>query len=219
MKSIKLVLLSMFALLALGAVTSTAASASGCAAEGEKTYGICAAGAEVGTETLNFTSGASKLKSKVLNKAVTIECKKDKGSVEVTGDPGKFSNGKIEFTECKLTGITGCGVKEPIVAKFGGKPTEAPARIEANFEQEGETPFTEILLTGGVCEGIKLNVTGSQKCEADKTNAEAETEKASHSIICKPTGSNLKLGSEKAEFTSTETTTLSKGGNFSFFES
>ena len=42
-------------------------------------------------------------------------------------------------------------------------------------------------------------MTGSQICEVDKSNTEAEKEAEKHKLICKPSGSSLKIGTNRAE--------------------
>ena len=54
----------------------------------------------------------------------------------------------------------------------------------------------------------KYKITGSQKCEYDKSNAEAGEIKEAHSLICKPSGSSLELSGSAVEYEGSDSRTV-----------
>jgi hypothetical protein len=219
---IRLILMSLLAVFAVGAVASASASATVCEPldkEGEWTW--CSAAKEI-TSPVEGTSGVSKLESEVGGKKLTIECTADtfKGTLE-DPEPSKLdgaSSGEIKFTGCSVVGVAKCTVHEPIEFKFKDQLiNKPPTKPEDEFKpNEGET-FVEIKIEGAEC-AIKgtLKVKGTQKCNLDTT---FETEQKEHELICTPAGSKLKLGEKEAKFTSTEKVKRVGGGVWSVRES
>lgn len=222
MSRVRLIILSLFAILATSAVASASASAAECpdTIKGGD-YAVCHNGVEYEGK-IEGTSTVSKLKATVLGLKITIECPKDKFTGEV-GDSGTSKNAVITFEMCKLVGATNCKVAETLTTKkLKDQLSTPPARIEDTFESETAN-FIEILISGSGCaitnEGKPYPVTGSQTCAVDSSDAEAKTEAATHKLICKTTGSKLKLGGNTATFESSATLNLPGNGNFSFQES
>lgn len=159
---------------------------------------------------LTFTnSGVSKLKTNV----GTIECKKAKGETTIE-DSGKSSKGTLELSECSLAEAPGCTV-EPAVMKFKDTLSLPTERAHDTLEEEGAA-LAEFTIVGAGCalKGFRLTLTGSQECAFDKSDPEAETAKATHKLICKTSGSKLKVGGSTAEFESTADVKLAGGGEF-----
>jgi hypothetical protein len=166
------------------------------------------------------TSGESILKSELDFVKLTIKCSKDTFSGDLD-ESGKSSHTVITYEGCALANPAGetCEVNAtlPTNELKDELVTGSGSRLEDKFESEG-THFIEIEIkqkSGKTCtpKGT-YPITGSQTCEVDKTNAEAETLAADHKIICSTTGSKLKLGPEKATYEGTATVGLQGGGNW-----
>jgi hypothetical protein len=213
---VRLMFLGLLAVFAVSAIASASASAHGfwrckevaagtgkyenheCIKEGgNKNWERKALG--VGeTEGVSGTSGVSKLESKILGKNITIECKKD--TFTGTLEEGGKSRGEVKFKECKVVGLAGCEVKEPIEFKFKDLLVGPEPGVEDEFKgEEAEEVFVTIEIKICAIKG-KYKVKGTQICKLP----EAETWKIIHKIECTPAGSKLKLGENEAKFTSTE---------------
>ncbi len=103
--------------------------------------------------------------------------------------------------------------------------TGSAKRIEDKFEPKEGTTFAAIGIEGKesscviahVGEEKQFAVSGSQMCEIDTNNAEAETEAITHKMKCNnPVG--LKIGGNKAEMTSEVTIKLISGKKWSVKE-
>jgi hypothetical protein len=156
------------------------------------------------------TSGTSTLVGKEL---ITIECTADtfKGAIEAKG----LSTGEVKFTGCtpigpKKEALPKCKVTEPIAFKFEDKTTVfgSPPAVGDLFEPASGLTFVTIEVTGEECllKG-KYEVKGKQQCELPK----GEEGLVTHEIVCLPAGSELKLKTAVAEFTSTEKVKLVNG--------
>jgi hypothetical protein len=237
MTKVKLVLLGMLAVFAVSAVASASASA---ALETRGAY-VCAnvgsggqwknaecsekesngkfSTKELGTEAVEGTSETSELAGKIGSVRTIIICKKDEfsGSLLSTG----ASSGEVKFRECvaekenegKRGILVNCKVKVPIEFKFTDQLllNTTTGIFEDEFKAtKSEETFVEITIeeTGGTCT-IKgeYKAKGTQNCELPKATLALVT----HEIVCKPEGSNLKLGAEPAKFKSTEKVKLSGG--------
>jgi hypothetical protein len=189
---LKLLLVSMLAVFAVGAVASSSASA----------HEFLIEGAPVAATTkVTDTSGVSKLEGVAL---VTIECNKDTstGTIEPEGD----STANVKFTECKVVGAATCKVTEPVEFNVIDELTIFKQAAGELFEPASGFTFVEITVTGCSLEG-KYKAKGKQQCELP----EGEVEKVEHNVVCKPEGSELKLNTAVANFTSTETVKLESG--------
>jgi hypothetical protein len=184
----------MLAVFAIGAVASASASA----------HSYWVEGAEVTTEpgpAVEGTSGTSILEGEGL---LTVECKKDTfaGTIDAEGE----SEANVKFTECSVVGAPNCAVAN-IEFTVVDALTVFKGKLGDLFEPETGFKFVAIKITGSLC-AVKgtYEVKGKQQCELD---ANAEIEQVEHEIICKPEGSELTLGANKAKFTSTEKIKLS----------
>ena len=156
-------------------------------------------------EPAENTSGPSTLEGVGL---VAIKCEKDvsKDTLESRGD----TTGNVKFTECKVVGAATCKVKEPIEFTFNDELTVFKGEPGEIFEPVEGKLFVAITITGCSVEG-KYEVTGKQQCELP----EATVAKAEHEVVCTPAGSELKLKTAEAKFTSTEKVKLTSGKNWS----
>ena len=91
---------------------------------------------------------------------------------------------------------------EPIVVKFKDQLVGPEPGVEDEFKPESGTTFTEISITGEGCavKVSKAKIIGTQTCKLPGV----ETLAVVHEVGCTAAGSKLKLGSEAAEFTSTQ---------------
>jgi hypothetical protein len=231
----RLILLGLLAVVvAAGVVASTSGAepqVGTCKTVAEKpAYCIGGLPLENASEEVEGTSGISILKATVSSTAAEVECQKSKSSGFIEGGAaGAVGKSKttITFEVCKLLTPTNCKLTSAEETKI--KTTEllgvltltgAGKRIEDKLEPESGAGFAGISIEGkepkeptcAIAEVGKpktFNVTGSQRCEVDSNNAEAETETEKHKITCKTTGGSLKLGGNKAEITDESTVELS----------
>jgi hypothetical protein len=230
MSRIRLIVLSLAAVTAIGAVASASASAHAfldcqkvAAGTGKWTDSKCSVAGTGEWETKEVasgtkavgTSGVSKLKSKLLGAEILITCKKDafKGELETAG----ASKGEVTFEECSASSsgseLTNCEVPN-IKFKFTDQLVGTPVEDEFKPAVAGK-PFVEIVINN---KGAKtclekgtFPVEGTQKCELPSGG----TFLAEHEIKCTPTGSSLKFNkTEEATFESTEKVKLESGGNW-----
>ena len=228
------------AALVLSAVVLVSASAEppppsgSCTAVGTPSY--CVAGVPLvnASEKIEGTnSGASILKGTIGSVTSEVKCEKGKltGTIEggAAGTVGK-SKATMTFEECanssrqpiaKLTTKT-IGTSE---LKDELELTGSGKRIEGRFEPKTGNNFASIGIEGKesscviahVAEEKQFTVSGSQVCEVDTNNTEAETEATTHKMKCtNPVG--LKIGGNKAEITSEATVKLTSGKNWSVKE-
>jgi|SRR5271166_461666 len=241
MSRIRLVLLSMLAVLALGAAASASASA-------QRFFGPTCSKEDAGSEPpvkydtiacnsktkplperefqfkeiasgtkVKGTSTVSTLSATISGSTLTIECETDKFKGTL-GTKGASSGTTIEYKKCKVTGAfaSTCTVPGTLTTNTLKDQLSSSGRIEDTFEPEttGGT-FIEIPVTGGSCSiEHTYPIKGKQTCEVDSTNAEAETLAATHKLICKTSGSALKLGSNAATYEGNATIELEGGGNW-----
>jgi hypothetical protein len=186
MSKIKVVLLGLFAVFALGATMAATASAATHAFKIEGTE--IAKGVE---ETLEDDSFSGKMETTIAGLSISVQCEEDI-STGTIGEGGK-SKGSIEFKNCfvietnkgKRVFLTSCTVTEPVKAKFTDQLIEHS--VDEYKGEGGEETFVELEI--GVCaiKG-KYKVKGSQLCAVP----ESEFEKVIHESICTPSGSKLK---------------------------
>jgi hypothetical protein len=170
-------------------------------------------------ETEGTNSGASILKGTIASVTSEVKCEKGKvvGTIEggVAGTLGK-STGTMTFEECKLVTPANCKLTTKTIGTTELKDelelTGGAKRIEDKFETKEGNNFASI----GI-EGKKFPVSGSQVCEIDTSNTEAETEATTHKIKCVATG-GLKIGTNPAEITSEAVVKLTSGKKWSVKE-
>jgi hypothetical protein len=238
----RLVVASLLAALAVGVVASALATEppAKCGGKVEKTPDYCVAGFELEnakgepvSENVEGTSGVSILKATVATVKTEIECKKGKSSGSIKdGAGGTVGKSKVldTFEECKLLKPTNCKLtasneNKIETAELVGSLALTAGRAEDKLEAP-ESAFVVVSIEGKenscvIAEPEKpqtFSVTGSQLCEIDKANTEAETEALTHKIICKTSGSSLKIGGNPAEMTSESTVKLTSGKKWSVKE-
>ena len=243
MSRTRLILAALLAVLAVGVV----ASASGteppkkCGGKVNAVPAYCVEGfqlenskGEPALAEVNGTDGISLLKATVATVTSEVECKKGKssGTIEdgLSGTAGK-STVTNTFEECKLLKPTNCKLtasneNKIKTAELQGQLVLTGGRIEDKLAPP-ESAFAAISIEGKesscvIAEVGKpkiFSISGSQLCEIDKANTEAETEALTHKIICKASGGSLTLGSNTAEMTNEATVKLISGKKWSIKES
>ncbi len=216
MTRIKLIMLSMVAVLGVSAVASTSAFAL------ETRWTV--EGTTVTTETpVEGVVGTAQLNSIILGQKIIIECTENTLSNAAIEKEGK-SKGEIKFKKCTVVTVAGgvrgalpkCVVKEPIEFKFldllvagpGGvledefKPSTGEEFVTIHIENKGE----EICTLRGVYEA-----TGTYDASG---GAEVEVSKTEHELVYTSTGSKVKLKKELAAFTNKTTLKLVSGKPF-----
>jgi hypothetical protein len=239
MSRTRLILLGLLAVVAVGAVVATTSGAeppAGACTAVTSAPAYCVAGAPLAsgaTEKFEGTnSGESILKATVSMVKVEIKCAtgKSKGTIEggVGGAVGK-STMTDTFETCKMVKPAACKLsvsaeKEIKTTTLKGELVLNGGRIEDKLEPR-EGAFAGIEIEGKESSCViaevekpqSFDVTGSQLCEVDSSNTAAETEAATHKIICKYAGSSLKVGG-KAEMMSESTVKLVSGKDWSVKE-
>lgn len=191
----------LLSVLALGAATAASASASEYLVEGKQV-----------TETTNTegTSGSSLLVGKVGAAEVKIECAKDTftGTVEAAGK----STATLLLKECTAAKPANCKVPATIEGKLKDKLIGSTTPEDEFEATKAEGTISEIVVSGTECAITgTYALKGAQTCELTKV----EEEVAEREVICKKTGSKLKLGLEAASFSSTEKAKLVSGKKWS----
>jgi hypothetical protein len=233
MSRIRFILLGLLAVAAVGLVATATASPppAACGGTVTTTPNYCVAGYQLEnsqggavSEEVAGTNGAAVLKAEIASVKSEIKCSKgkSKGTIEdgASGTVGK-STARITFEECKLVKPANCKLteedeKEIKTESLAGELVLTSGRIEDKLTPKLGT-FTAISMEGKesscvishVGEEKTFSITGSQRCEVDKNNTEAETETEKHKLICKPSGGSLEIGTNTAEMTDEATLALS----------
>jgi hypothetical protein len=238
MSRTRLILLGLLAVVAVGVVASTSGAEppAGSCVTVTTAPAYCVAGvplASGATEKFEGTNvGEATLKATVSSVKTEIKCEagKSKGTIE-DGAAGTVGKSAVTdtFEECKLLKPTNCKLtsaaeKAIKTTELKGELALTAGRVEDELESKTGV-FAGIAIEGKESSCViaevglpkNFNVTGSQLCEVDSSNSEAETEAATHKIICKNSGSSLKVGG-KAEITSEATVKLTSGKNWSVKE-
>jgi hypothetical protein len=199
MTKFRLLLVSMLAVFAVGAVASTAAmAANNCTT---LAGAQCLVVKELLTETIKAT-GTKKAgtTSKLVVAGIgTVVCTTANaiGTLDETTTGILVLKLVIAFSgSCKLEGHVACKVAEPINTKeIGGTLVIAGGVGTETFKPETPEEFATVNISGCEQEAI-IKVTGSQKCKIPAI----ETEAATHELKCATTESSLKDGAKVAEF-------------------
>lgn len=234
MSRTRLILLGLLAVLAASVVASALATEppAKCGGKVLTTPDYCVGGVELEnskgepiSEKVEGTNGEALMKATIGGVASEIKCTKGKtqGSIEdgAAGTVGKSTKMFIKFETCKLLKPTNCkltAAEETAIetTELKGALALTAGRVEDKLEPR-EGAFATISIEGinNSCVIAEpeipksFNVTGSQLCEIDKSNAEAETETEKHVIICKLAGSSLKIGTNPVQVTNEATVVLS----------
>ena len=179
---------------------------------------------EAASEKVEGTSGEAILAATIASATTEVKCEKgkSKGTIEdgISGTIGK-SAVTMTFEKCKLVKPADCKLseadeKEIKTSSLAGELILTSGRVEDKLEPksgsfavigiEGENSSCVITHVG---EEEVVSVTGSQRCEVDKSNTEAEKETEKHKLICKTSGSGLKVGGNGAEMADEATVALS----------
>jgi hypothetical protein len=238
-----LILLGLLAVLAVSLVATALATEppAKCGGKVEKVPDYCVSGFELENakgepvaEKVEGTNGSSILKATIASTTAEIKCEKGKstGSIEggAAGTVGK-STTITKYEGCKLLKPVNCRLtpedeNEIETTSLKGALALTAGRVEDKLEPKEGAAFAGISIEGKepscvIAEVEKpktFNVTGSQLCEVDKNNAETEAEAITHKILCKTSGSSLKIGGNKAEMTSEATVKLISGKKWSVKE-
>jgi hypothetical protein len=237
MSRTRLILLGLLAVVAVGAViasTSGAEPPAGACTTVTSAPAYCVAGVPPASpEKFEGTNvGEATLKATVSMVKTEIKCAtgKSKGTIE-DGAAGTVGKSAVTdtFEGCKLIKPTDCKLsvadeEEIKTSELKGELALTAGRVEDKLESKTGI-FAGIEIEGKESSCViaevgipkSFNVTGSQLCEVDSSNTAAETEAATHKIICKTSGSSLKVGG-KAEITSEATVKLTSGKNWSVKE-
>jgi hypothetical protein len=216
---LKVLLVSLLAVLAISAVASGSASAHGfwiCKEGGTEKYTehLCKTKAETGkwsylpvegAEVFKFegTSGVSKLESTLSGTRVIIECKKDKITGELEAG-GKTKNTVIVYEECKLFTVakyiktlTTCVVPNITTSKLNDLlVTGKGIGPEDEFEPaEAGGPFAKVVVEGCALTSTE-SVLGKQICQLP----EATVGLVEHELECSPSGGALTFGGKPASY-------------------
>lgn len=210
MSRLKLVMLTIAALVAVSAVGSASASAAACKAKGEK-FVYCSGGAVIeSAASVEATVGASTLKSLNAKKEVTVEITCTGGSATGTVT-GATSTATIAYTGCAVVKPSTCTTTATLTTKAITDALTNTSPPEDTFTGAGVSEeYIEIELKGASCalKG-KHPVTGKQTCALDGgVLATIEKEQETHTLNCAATGSKLKFGAEEATYSGTSTQKL-----------
>jgi len=238
MSRTRLILLGLLAALAAGVVASASAEPpppTSCTSV-TSTPAYCVAGAPLASgapEKFEGTNvGESIFKSTVGMVKTEIKCGtgKSKGSIEdgASGTVGK-STATMTYEECKLVKPTNCKLtsadeKAMKTTELKGELALTAGRVEDKLESKTGV-FAGISIEGKESSCViaevgkpkSFNVLGSQLCEVDSSNTEAEKEAATHKMICKYSGSDLEVGGP-AEMANEATVKLTSGKDWSIKE-
>ena len=181
------------------------------------------------------TDGVSFLKATVASVTSEVECKSGKSTGSIKdGASGTVGNSKVLNTleGCKLLKPTNCKLTASNESKLetaelkgelgliGTRIEDKLAPPESGFAIIGIEGKESSCVIAEVGRPKSFEVIGSQICEIDKANAEAETEATTHKLVCKASGGSLRIGENKAEMTSESTTIkLVSGKKWSIKES
>lgn len=208
MLRIRLVLLSLLATCAVGAIASTSASAHAFFVENKEV---------AGTETVEIEGTNALLKqgqSTIAGTKIAQECEEAviSGVLEKEGKgTGEIKTGKCTLYEIKngnRVSLPSCTISTPTFKLKEALITSPGGVVETEFKPASGTLFFEIVISGSLCT-IKghYTVEGTQTC----ASPEAEVQKVSHELICTSTGSKLKFGTQPAAFFSTGTGKVKSG--------
>jgi len=237
MSRTRLILLGLLAVVAVGAVVASTSGAEpqvGTCGAVTSAPAYCVAGVPPASpEKFEGTnSGESILKATVSMVKTEIKCEagKSKGTIE-DGAAGTVGKSAVidTFEGCKLIKPANCklsaGDEEEVkTSELKGELGLTAGRVEDKLESKTGI-FAGISIEGKesscmishVGEVKTFSVTGSQLCEVDGSNSAAEKEEPTHKIICKTSGSSLKVGG-KAEITSEAAVKLTSGKDWSVKE-
>ena len=179
------------------------------------------------SEKVEGTNGEALLKATIGGVTSEIKCSKgkSKGTIENgTGGTAGKSTATIVFEACKLVAPTNCkltaadeeeietaSLKGELTLLTGGRvgdKLESKTSVFATISIEGKEVSCVIAEVG---KPKAFAVTGSQLCEVDSNNTEAEKEAEKHKLICKASGSSLEAGQNNPATMSNEATTTLSG--------
>ena len=155
-----------------------------------------------------------------------VRCERDtlNGTLE---SGGKMGSSEITLNECKLiTGEKKCELSSAEEAEIrmtvnGAQLEEMGGRLVDRFEPMGSTNTVLTLAIekkgSDTCtiEGM-YKITGSQYCEVDRSNSEADVLREEHELICDAGGSELYIGSPVIAVTLTTTSKIELTGGGSW---
>jgi hypothetical protein len=203
MSHVRLIMLSLVAVLVVGAVASSSASAKTLNRYYEQPMtelGLEKIEASVGNAVLLGTVGGG-------NTKIQIECVENfTNGVEIEKE-GK-SKGVVEYKKCEATLLEkgthtnlGCKVEEPIKFNYTDQLIEGPGgAVEDEYKGTGEKElFVKITIKGCVLFEGKFEVKGTYVASLP----EGEQDQTEHIIVFTSTGSKVKFANNPASFTNT----------------
>jgi hypothetical protein len=231
MRTTRALILSLFAVFAISAVTSASASAAPgfwvCREAGTEEYEnhLCqkkAAGGKwsflpvEGAEVYKFTGtgGEWKLEEKLLGVRILMVCKKVKSTGELERE-GKTKNVVLTFEECSLfevkkhvkTALGACIVPNIQTEKLKDQLIVGKGiGPEDELEPESGTTFWKLKIEGCALASNEA-LTGKQICQLP----EAPVGKVEHEVVCSPSGGELKFGTQPASYYGAATIKLENG--------
>jgi hypothetical protein len=222
----------MVAVLAIGAIVASSASAAVSTSAAQWYTGTGTGTTLAGEQAITASIGTNSevgakfvLKSTIAGKTVElnatgVECVGCKiSNAEVTSTAGKVAigKGKIKFSGVTAVKPTGCTVRNKTETGTAGVIETNALEVHADwmesttaFQQffpESGTTFATVYLGGGECEAIEgpYNVTGTVWSQAANATGVQEASQANtfSPAIQTKAGAELKLGANKAELTGT----------------
>jgi hypothetical protein len=197
MSRLRLVLLGVFAVLAVSGVGTGSASAA-CNVDTGKFVFCDHTGRELGTPLalLLALSLAAKLETHIAGLPTTIEC--ETSHIDITILLLGRTRGNLLYLKCKVVEQAECSVAEPIAATFNDVLVGGMGKPEDEFSGAGaEEEFATLKITGTNCvvKG-EFPVKGKQLVEISN----GEELLAEHLFVAKKSGSKLKIGVESASY-------------------
>jgi hypothetical protein len=199
MTRFRLVLLSLFAVFAVGALASASASAEECQNGTKALFCLSSGNTPIHLEKVLGTSGLSLLAGTIGGAEVRIHCKDDlfSGLLRLLG----LATAEVDFLGCVAEKPTTCTSSTLILANAHIQLlSELMPALGLATGTGPEEEFAKVTLSGGSCViAGTYTITGLQPLEFP----DGEIGLVDHKIIAKKALSKLKLGVEKASFSST----------------
>jgi hypothetical protein len=203
-------LATLLAVLAVGAVASASASAHEFIVEGKPI---------TGAEPATGTSPTFKVAFVLLGVTLTVECKTTTFTHTFGKEGNEAPGGRAYSNSCEMKKPQGCTVRR-VAFEFYGALGGSLSSLTDKFTGAGRgEELFKLAIEPKESEKCSLSgeyvIAGSQTCGVDSSKKRAEEEKIEHEMVCKPTGSEIHLGSNPVTFQYTETVKLVSGKKWS----
>jgi hypothetical protein len=197
----KLIVLSMFAVFAVGALASGSASADTCTGGTRSVFCFDSNNTPIHSEKLLGGSGLSLLVSTAGGAEVKLRCLN--GLFNATLKLLGLATGEIDFLDCTVQKPAGqgCTISSLILVKIHLQLSSGLMPATGLATGTGpEEEFTTVIVSGGSCViAGTYKITGLQTVEFPS----GETSLVEHEVVAKKSGSKLKFGLDLASFSST----------------